>query len=221
MALTHWSRPKPALETPFILSPSKTSFSLFRSFLICRTCLSFISSFLYSCRAFSRDASDSITLAPAQPASPSSLPNGLRMHTHMQTIITGGGGVAMTLISDKSFLSKFSSASAAAARAGIARVRAASASAFSAAITTESFEICSEAALASSWRLVTMIVLSLIVWMSWLTFSAFSSTMTFFVSSSLDISVTCSAACTSFKRPPSRRPDMVSRFLRLFSKNFV
>mmetsp|Transcript_149591 Transcript_149591/g.480094 ORF Transcript_149591/g.480094 Transcript_149591/m.480094 type:complete len:208 (+) Transcript_149591:3749-4372(+) len=205
----------------FILSPSKVSLSLPRRSRIFFTCFSFISSFLYSCKARRRPTSDSIALAPAQPPFSSSLPRGLRIQMHRQTIITDCGGCAKDLISVIDALSNSSRALAAASSAGRAACRASSASAFSRSMMMLSFAICSAAALASSWRFVATMVFSLMSSMSARTFSAFSSTMIFLASSSTDISVTCCAACTSLSRPPPRRPCIVSRFLRFMSRNFM
>mmetsp|Transcript_38323 Transcript_38323/g.78356 ORF Transcript_38323/g.78356 Transcript_38323/m.78356 type:complete len:222 (-) Transcript_38323:527-1192(-) len=221
MASTHCRRPYPALDTDFIFSPSNTSFSLFSSSLIRLICAPFMSSFLYSCNALMKPTSDIMALAPVHPWLSSSLPRGRRITTHMQTMVTGGGGLAMPLTSVMSFLSNSSSARAADSKAGSAACSASSASAFSFSMITESFSICSAAALASSFLFVTASVFSLMSSIKTRTLMAFSSTMAFFSSSSLDISVTCTAACTSLSKPPPKRPDIWSKLLRLFSKNFM
>mmetsp|Transcript_54595 Transcript_54595/g.160562 ORF Transcript_54595/g.160562 Transcript_54595/m.160562 type:complete len:319 (-) Transcript_54595:514-1470(-) len=221
MAITHCSSPKPALDLLAIASPSNVAGSRARRPRICRTCFSLMSSLAYSWSAFRKLMSESIAFAPAQPAFTSSLPSGCRMQTHMQTIMTASGGFWKVLISVMEALSRFSRALAAASSAGIASPSASSASAFSFSITTESTAIFSAAAFASPWRFSTLTVFSLIVSMSAATLVAFSSTMIFFAASSMDISPTCVAACTSLSRPPPRRVDMDSSCLRHDSRNFM
>mmetsp|Transcript_4301 Transcript_4301/g.12417 ORF Transcript_4301/g.12417 Transcript_4301/m.12417 type:complete len:218 (+) Transcript_4301:2449-3102(+) len=212
--MTHWKRPAPALLIFFMLSMLNSGSRKYT--LTLRIIFSEMASLSYNLRAWRKLPWPIMALAPFQPADSSSVPVGLRQHTHMQTAMTAGGGDAKALISVMSLLSRLSSASAAASRAGRASSSCSSALAFSTLmISLDSSSSCFFSSAASCDSAATFCfasMSSIIAWQS----RVLPSTMIFFAASSLLIASTDLSASLSLVRPPPRRL-MLSSTLRLFS----